>query len=69
MSIEKAQRRRPTSIWLTDEEDRILLELATELGMSRSAVIREALRRMRADTDMAEVRRLVAELTKAVSGK
>lgn len=58
----------PTSIWLDQESKATLFRLGEELGMNRSAVVREALRRMGADDSTAEVRRLVAELERAVTG-
>ena len=59
---------RPTSIWLDDETREILGRLTKDLGMNRSEVFREALRRMVAEDQSSEVRRLVAELGRAVSG-
>lgn len=61
----------PTSIWLDEETKGLLGQLEKELGLSRSAVIREAVRLMNSDTDheRAEVRRLVSELSRVVSGQ
>jgi len=61
-------RPQPTSFWLDDETKTILTRLTRELGMNRSAVVREAVRRMVAADNGAEVRRLVAELERAVTG-
>lgn len=61
-------RTQPTSFWLDDETKRTLDHLTRELGMNRSAVLREAIRRMVADDSSAEIRRLVAELERAVTG-
>jgi predicted DNA-binding protein len=58
----------PTSFWLNNETKSTLDRLTQELGMNRSAVVREALRRMASDTNSTEVRRLVAELERAVTG-
>lgn len=58
----------PTSFWLDDETKRTLDQLTHELGLNRSAVVREAIRRMVSDDRSAEVRRLVAELERAVAG-
>lgn len=59
----------PTSFWLDADTREILDSLTQELGMSRSAVVRDAIRLMKADPEMDSVRRLVAELGKVVSGK
>lgn len=64
--VTKAQ---PTSFWLDDESKSTLDRLTRELGLNRSAVVREALRRMVADDHSAEVRRLVAQLGRAVTGE
>ena len=60
--------RKPTSFWLDEETIASLTRLGEELGLNRSAVIREAIRRMSADDQDAEVRRLVRELERAVTG-
>lgn len=57
----------PTSFWLDDEAKDLLSSLVEDLGMTRSAVVREAIKRMATDPQMAEIRRLVHELSKAVS--
>lgn len=57
-----------TSFWLDNEARESLESLVEELGMNRSAIVREAIRRMTADPQMAEVRRLVHELERVVSG-
>lgn len=62
------ERRFPTSFWLDDESRESLVRLQKELGLNRSAVVREAIRKMDSGTDNAEVRRLVAELERVVSG-
>jgi predicted DNA-binding protein len=62
------RRRLPTSFWLDDETKNTLDRLTRELGMNRSAIVREAIRRMISDEESAEVRRLVAELERAVAG-
>lgn len=61
--------KRSTSFWLDGETRELLRDLSEELGMNHSEVMREALRRMRADPKMSTVRRLVAELEREVSGK
>jgi predicted transcriptional regulator len=58
----------PTSFWLDDESKALLVGLVADLDMNRSAVVREAIRRMATDPQMTEVRRLVRELEKVVSG-
>lgn len=58
----------PTSIWLDDETRDALDRLKRELGLNRSEVVREAIRKMVAEDKSAEVRRLVAELERAVTG-
>ncbi len=58
----------PTSFWLDDETKGTLDRLTHELGLNRSAVVREAIRRMVSDESKAEVRRLVAELERVVAG-
>jgi predicted DNA-binding protein len=57
-----------TSFWLDAETKELLRVLCEELGLPRSAVIREAVKRMSADTNHVEIRRLVAELSRVVSG-
>lgn len=57
----------PTSFWLDDESKNLLSGLVEDLGMTRSAVVREAIKRMATDPQMTEIRRLVHELEKAVS--
>ena len=61
-------KRHPTSFWLDDETLAALERLVTELNLNRSAVVREALRRMVAEDRSTEVRRLVAELQQVVTG-
>lgn len=58
----------PTSFWLDDETKDALARLGQELGMNRSAVVREAIRRMDSRDRSSEVRRLVHELERAVTG-
>ena len=58
----------PTSFWLDNETRDTLARLGQELGLNRSAVVREAIRRMAADDHSSEVRRLVHQLERAVSG-
>lgn len=58
----------PTSVSLDPQTRELLAQLARDLGMNRSAVVREALRRMVASDSDAEVRRLVAELGRVVTG-
>lgn len=65
---QNGSRLQPTSLWLDDDTRAILDKLTKELGMNRSEVMREAIRRMVTDEQAAEVRRLVAELGRAVSG-
>jgi len=57
---------RPTSIWLDDETEAILVKLVGQTGMSRSKLIREAIRLMDADPSQAKIRKLVKDLAKAV---
>lgn len=68
MAQDNGSRTRPTSIWLDDETKAIVETLGEELGLNRSELIREAIRRMVADDKTAEIRLLVAELSRAVSG-
>lgn len=63
------KKRQPTSFWLDDETQKTLESLAVDLGISRSAVVRDAIRLMKADPQMDSVRKLVAELGKVVAGK
>ena len=65
---EPGGKRLPTSFWLDDETKDALDRLTRELGLNRSAVVREAIRRMVADDKSVEVRRLVAQLERAVTG-
>lgn len=58
----------PTSFWLDDETKGALDRLTQELGLNRSAVVREAIRRMVSTDNSTEVRRLVAELERVVGG-
>lgn len=60
--------KKPTSFWLDDETRSSLDRLTEELGLNRSAVVREAVRRMVAKDKSTEVRRLVAELERVVTG-
>ena len=57
---------RPTSFWLDDETQATLVKLAGQTGMSRSAIVREAIRLMDADPSQAKIRKLVKDLAKAV---
>lgn len=57
---------RPTSFWLDEETQSILIKLSNQTGMSRSAIVREAIRLMDADPTQAKIRKLVRELAKAV---
>ena len=61
-------KRQPTSFWLDDETKSSLDRLTKELGLNRSAVVREAIRTMATDNQSTEVRRLVAELERVVTG-
>mgnify|MGYP003577994997 CR=1 FL=1 len=61
-------KRKPTSFWLDDETQGALDHLTQELGLNRSAVVREAIRRMVSKDKSTEVRRLVAELERVVTG-
>lgn len=65
---EPGPKRTPTSFWLDDETKSSLERLTQELGLNRSAVVREAIRRMVSEDKSTEVRRLVAELERAVTG-
>ena len=56
----------PTSFWLDDETKATLERLMEERGISRSEVVREALRRMGQDDNRNEIRRLLEELDKIV---
>jgi Arc/MetJ-type ribon-helix-helix transcriptional regulator len=58
-----------TSFWLDHESRELLSELVSELGMSRSQVVREGLRALKGDAQMTRVRRLIDELHREVSGK
>lgn len=58
----------PTSFWLDDETKGILEQLTQELNLNRSAVVREALRRMVQQDRNTDIRRLVAELERVVAG-
>lgn len=68
VSDENGRTTRATSFWLDEPTRELLSALVDDLGMNRSAVVREAIRRMATDPQMSEVRRLVRELEKAVSG-
>lgn len=57
---------RPTSFWLDDDTLATLEKLASKTGMSRSGIMREAVRLMDADPKQAEIRKLVTQLAKAV---
>lgn len=57
---------RPTSFWLDEETQSILIKLSNQTGMSRSAIVREAIRLMDADPSQAKIRKLVKDLSKAV---
>lgn len=62
---------RPTSFWIDDETFEILKELVEDLGISRSHVVRDAIRRMAGktgDVDVTEARRLLRQLEKVISG-
>lgn len=59
--------RQPTSFWLDAETQAILDGLTDDLGLSRSAVVRNAIRLMKSDPQMDTVRKLVAELGKVVA--
>lgn len=67
MAENNGTRPQPTSFWLDEETKGTLDRLTQELGMNRSAVVREAIRKMVADDRSAEVRRLVAELGRVVA--
>lgn len=56
----------PTSFWLDEETKATLERLMEERGISRSEVVREALRRMGEDKSRNEIRRLVDELDRIV---
>src|SRR5262245_19568993 len=53
---------RPTSFWLNDESRALLKRMADETGLSQSALVREAIKTMSDDKQMAEVRSLVRRL-------
>jgi predicted DNA-binding protein len=56
----------PTSFWL-DEETRVMLQdLSERMGMTRSGVIRQAIKIMHSDASSTEIRRLIRELAKLV---
>lgn len=61
----------PTSVWLDRETKQLLEDLSRTFAISRSAVMREALHRLAegSSPDEMEIRRLVAELSRAVSGQ
>lgn len=69
MSEENGSKTLPTSFWLDEDTRAILDELTEQLGTSRSAVVRDAIKLMSSDPKMSTVRRLVAELSKVVSGR
>lgn len=58
----------PTSFWIDDETKEILQKLSSETGLSRSAIVREAVKSMHTDKKMSRVRKLVDELHKVVTG-
>lgn len=60
------QGNQPTSFWLDDATRTIMDDLTSKTGMSRSAVVREAVKLMHSDSSNAEIRRLVKELSRAV---
>lgn len=65
---EEPKKNHPTSFYLDDETITVLKGLVEDLGMNRSAIVREAIKRMSGDVKMAEVRKLVRKLEKMVSG-
>lgn len=65
---QKPRAAQPTSFWLDDRTKDVLDRLTQELQMNRSAVVREAIRRMAAQDQNSEVRRLVAQLQRVVGG-
>ncbi len=60
---------RPTSFWIDDQSRAILSRLSAETGLSRSALVREAIKTMDSDKQMGQVRSLVRQLDKVVNGK
>ena len=60
---------RPTSFWIDDQSRAILNRLSAETGLSRSALVREAIKTMDSDKQMGQVRSLVRQLDKVVNGK
>jgi predicted DNA-binding protein len=60
---------RPTSFYIDKEADELLVRLCAETGMSRSAIVREAIKSMAENDQMTQVRQLVRELSRVVSGK
>ena len=64
---EPGRKTHPTSFWLDDETKDALNRLTQELNLNRSAVVREAIQKMASKDKNTEVRRLVAELQRAVS--
>lgn len=58
----------PTSLYIDEETLKLADELAEEMGTSRSALFREAIRRMREDERGNEIRSLVTRLFKVVTG-
>lgn len=60
---------RATSFWLDDEARETLKRLGEETGLSRSAIIRQAIRALDSDEQMKQVRQLVDELRKVVNGR
>lgn len=73
MSKANGSRITPTSFWLDEPAKDQLAILVADLGMNRSAIVREAIRRMASDAagteapQMAEVRRLVGELDRVIT--
>lgn len=57
----------PTSFWLDPETRATLDKLVLKLGISRSAIVREAIRSMAEDDAMIDIRLLVGELYRKVA--
>lgn len=57
----------PTSLWLDANTRQLLDDLSKRMGMTRSGVIREAIKLMHSDTSSIEIRRLVKELSEVIS--
>ena len=67
MPNQRAEGTTPTSLWLDADTRKLLDDLTKRMGMTRSGVIREAIKLMHSDKSSVEILRLVKELSKVVS--